>query len=67
LQIHFKWFTLIRMEHTSQIPAPILAALGRAVRRAVAQASKRKRVRRKMRIKIKQRAGAMAKFRRMYL
>jgi hypothetical protein len=67
LQIHFKWFTLIRMEHAPPVHAPILAALGRAVRRAAAQASKRKRVRRKMRIKVKQRAGALAKFRRLYL
>jgi hypothetical protein len=67
LQIHFKWFTLIRMEHTTPINAPILAALGRAVRRAAAQAGKRKRVRRKMRIKVKQRNGAVEQFKRRYV
>jgi hypothetical protein len=55
------------MEHAPPIPAATLAALGRAVRRAAAQAGKRKRSRRKMRIKVKQRPGALAKFRRLYL
>jgi hypothetical protein len=53
--------------HETPFTPHIFAALGRAVRRAAAQAGKRKRSRRKMRIKVKQRPGALAKFRRMYL